>query len=106
MGSPEYCYKKIMIEYILINVKITKYESIYTEEYLKTLSTEELEDLVKHFNRTYKAYGAYVGGIAVATSCNKLDTCNDMYNASAGAVSDFMNLLGIYDPENIDFEEP
>ena len=105
MGSPSYCYREFMKEYIKINVWFTKYEKVYTDEYLKTLSEDELEDLVKCFNKSHKAYAAFVGGIAVAHCTERWNSLNDLLNASAGGVSMFYDLLGIYDPDYIDFEE-
>ena len=37
MGSISYCYREFMKECIKINVWFTKYEKVYTDEYLKTL---------------------------------------------------------------------
>ena len=68
-------------------------------------SEDELEDLVKCFNKSHKAYAAFVAGVAVAHCSEKWDSCTDLLNASAGAISMFYDLLGIYDPDYIDFEE-
>lgn len=106
MGSPSYCYKEFMKEYVRINVCLTKYEKVYTNDYLKTLSESELEDLVKCFNKSHKAYAAFVAGVTVAHCSEKWNSCTDLLNASAGAISMFYDLLGIYDPDYIDFEEP
>ena len=105
MGSPSYCYRKFMEEYVRINVRLSKYEKIYTEDYLKTLSEKELEDLVKRFNKTYKGYGAFTAGVAVAHCTEEWHNSCDMLNASAGAIGEFMELVGVYDPDDVDFEE-
>ena len=105
MGSPSYCYKKFMEEYIRINVHLTKYEKKYTEEYLKGLTEEELEDLVKCFNKNYKSYAAFTAGIAIAHCTREWEHLGDILNASAGAIGEFMELIGVYDPDTVDFEE-
>lgn len=105
MGNPTYCYKEFLREYVRINTKLTKYNKIYTDEYLEKLTEEELEELVKRFNRSHKSYAAFAAGVAVAHCTEKWNYSNDTLNASAGAIGEFMELLGIYDPDIIDFEE-
>ena len=48
MGSPSYCYREFMKEYIKINVWFTKYEKVYTDEYLKTLCLYIYYILIEH----------------------------------------------------------
>ena len=106
MGSPSYCYRKYLEQYVKLNIVFTKYDKIYTDEYLKSLSEEELEGLVKQFNKSHKSYSHFLAGVAVA-HCNKeWKDCCDMLNASGCAIGEFMELMGIYEPEClIDFEE-
>ena len=105
MGSPSYCYREFMREYIRVNVTMSKLSKVYTEEYVNSLSEEELEKEVRKFNRTYKAYGAFLGGVAVAHCIEEWNNSCDMLNASAGAIGGFQELLGIYEPNDVDFEE-
>ena len=105
MGSPSMCYKAFMREYVLVNVRMSKYEKVYTEDYLKGLNEEELENLVRRFNKSHKSYAHFTAGVAVANCLSDWEDCNDTVNASAGAIGDFMELLGIYDSELVDFEE-
>ena len=35
MGSPSYCYKQYLKQYVKLNVVWSKYEKVYTDEYLK-----------------------------------------------------------------------
>ncbi len=105
MGSPSYCYKEFMREYVRVNTRMSKYEKVYTDEYLGSLGEEELEDLVRRFNKSHKSYSHFTAGIAVAHCTEEWHNSCDMLNASAGAIGDFMELLGIYDSDNVDFEE-
>ena len=50
MGSPTACYKEILRGYIQQNSRWSKYEKEFTEDYLLTLSEEELEELAGQFN--------------------------------------------------------
>lgn len=105
MGSPSYCYKAFLREYVKVNIGFSKYEKIYTDEYLKGLNEEELEDLVRRFNKSHKSYSHFTAGVAVAHCLNEWGNNGDTLNASACAISEFMELLGIYDSDTVDFEE-
>lgn len=105
MGSPSYCYKEFMREYVRINVRLSKYEKIYTDEYLKSLNEEELENLVRRLNKSHKSYAHFTAGVAVAHCTEEWYNSCDMLNASAGAIGEFMELVGVYDPDDVDFEE-
>ena len=105
MGSLSYCYKEFMKEYVRINITFTKYEKTYNNDYLQSLSEEELEELVKRFNKSHKSYALYTAGIAVANCISNWRNLTDTTNASIGAIPAFMELIGVYEPNDIDFEE-
>ena len=105
MGSPSYCYKQYMREYVRLNMVWSKYEKVYTDEYLNSLNEEELESLVRQFNKSHKSYSHFLAGVAVAHCQLEWQNCNDMLNASGGAIGEFMELFGIYEPDDVDFED-
>ena len=105
MGSPSYCYKQYLKQYVKLNVVWSKYEKVYTDEYLNSLNEEELESLVRQFNKSHKSYSHFLAGVAVAHCQDEWKDCNDMLNASGGAIGEFMELFGIYEPDNVDFED-
>lgn len=105
MGSPSYCYRQYLKEYVRLNIVWSKYEKVYNEEYLNSLNEEELESLVRQFNKSHKSYSHFLAGVAVAHCQEDWKDSNDMLNASAGAIGEFMELVGVYDPDYIDFEE-
>lgn len=105
MGSPSYCYRQFMKEYIHISVAYEKIAKTYTDEYLSKLREDQLEDLVRRFNNGHKMYGAFVGGMAVSNCLEVWKNNRDIINASFGAISDFLELLGVDEPDELDFVE-
>lgn len=105
MGNPSYCYKQFMREYIHISVAYGKFAKIYTDEYLSKLEEDELEDLVRRFNTGHKMYGAFTGGVAVSHCLEAWKNNGDIINASLGAIGDFLELLGVDEPDELDFIE-
>lgn len=101
MGSPTVCYKEILRNYIMQNVRWSKYEKEFTEDYLLTLSKDELEELVNQFNQKHEKYACFVMGAATANFLNTC--CNDEVNACASAISDIYYLLGIKNPSEVDY---
>ena len=106
MGSPEYCYKQYLREYIRINSRLIKrLEERFNDEALENMSLEELEEAAKLFNKSHKMYAAFTAGVAVAHCDETWDHIVDIMNASAGAIGDIMDLIGIYDPDTVDFSD-
>ena len=103
MGSPISCYRQILVEYIRVNVRTTKLNKKFSEDFLFEQSTEELERLVKNFNRSNHVYAAYIVGNALA-NCMKT-FCNDELNASCAVIDDFLELMKIREPEFLDYAE-
>ena len=101
MGSPTICYEEILKNYIMQNIRWSKYEKEFTEDYLSTLSTEELEKLVHKFNQQHEKYACFMMGAATANFLN--DCCNDELNACAAAIGDIYDLLKIKEPDEVDF---
>lgn len=101
MGSPTACYKEILRSYIMQNVRWSKYEKEFTEDYLLTLSEDELEELAGQFNQQHEKYACFVMGAATANFLNHC--CNDEMNACASAIGDIYYLLGIKDPSEVDY---
>lgn len=105
MGSPTYCYKEFTKEYIRLSSCFSKYEKVYTDDYLNSLSEKELETEAKKFNNNFKEYGFFLAGVAVAHCCERWEDCIDTLNASAAAIGDFFELLNIEEPDDVDFKE-
>ena len=103
MGSPINCYRQILIEYIRINVRTTKLNKKFSEDFLFEQSTEELERLVKNFNRSNHVYAAYIAGIAIANSMGTFS--NDEVNAACAIIDDFLELMKIREPGFLDYAE-
>ena len=101
MGSPTACYKEILKRYIQQNSRYTKYEKEFTDEYLLTLSKEELEELAIQFNQRHEKYACFMMGAATANFLN--ECCNDEVNTCASAIDDIYYLLGIKEPSEIDY---
>ena len=103
MGSPINCYRQLLVEYIRINSRCTKLDKKFSEDFLFNQTTEELECLVKNFNRSNHVYAAYRAGCAVANCINTFS--NDELNAVCGVLTDFLDLLKIREPEFLDYAE-
>lgn len=101
MGSPSACYQSILRKYIMQNVRWSKYEKEFTEDYLLTLSEEELEELASQFNQRHEKYACFMMGAATANFLN--ECCNDEVNACAAAIGDLYYLLGIKEPGDTDY---
>ena len=60
---------------------------------------------MRRFNNGHKMYGAFIGGIAVSNCLEIWKNNGDTINASFGAISDFLELLGVDEPDELDFVE-
>ncbi len=101
MGSPIGCYKNILINYIKQNTCWTKYDKQFSNEYLSSLSENELENIVKKFNQQHRDYACFMAGAAVA---NFLNSCTgDEANASSMAIDMLFELFNIDESNEVDF---
>ena len=103
MGCPERHYREMLVNYVRMNVSMTKLSKKLTEDNLFKLSTEDLEKLAKSFNCSNPKYASYMCGCAVANVINELSENNDAINASAASICMIEELFNIKVPENLDF---
>ena len=108
--------RAIIHEYMDLNRTSEVLESIVSENNERNINSKdenliinklkrELEDLVKRFNKSRKSYAHFTAGVAVAHCTEEWYNSCDMLNASAGAIGEFMELVGVYDSDDVDFEE-
>ena len=69
------------------------------------MTEKELEDTAKKFNRSHRSYAHYLAGLAVFQFVEGWHENCDMMNACGGAIAEFFDLMGIYEPDNIDFDD-
>ena len=106
MGSPEFCYKEMMKNYILLSVGTSKsLRKRFNDDTLKDKSIDELESIIKQFNRNHSSYSHFIAGMATNQFLSEWSESNDMINASFGALGDLMELVGVYDPGGPDFQD-
>ena len=103
MGCPERHYREMLVNYVRMNVSMTKLSKNLTEDNLFKLNTEDLEKLAKSFNCSNPKYASYMCGCAVANVINELSENNDALNASAASICMIEELFNIKVPENLDF---
>lgn len=103
MGCPERHYREMLVNYVRMNVSMTKLSKKLTEDNLFKLNTEDLEKLAKSFNCSNPKYASYMCGCAVANVINELSENNDALNASAASICMIEELFNIKVPENLDF---
>lgn len=95
MGSPEYCYKSILKDFILCNNKFTKQYKNLEENILPSKTIEELEGMALKYYKKNKDYSIFLMGACVEGFIYEWDECNDMLNACAGAIGDIQDLFNI-----------
>lgn len=106
LGNPEYCYKEMMKNYIMFSTGFSKsLAERFSPENLKDKSIEELECIVKQFNRSHTSYSHFVAGLAVNQFMNDWDENTDMLNAACGGITDMLELVGVYEPDDTDFQD-
>ena len=94
MGSPQKCYKRILMEYIRLNVSENpKLKKQYNENYLYNLEEKELEEIAKSFSTENPMNSAFLGGVAVGNCINNCS--NDELNTFGAILEDFQKLIGI-----------
>ena len=100
MGSYSYCYKEFLIEYITVNLFGTKYKKIFTEDYLYSLSEEQLEDIAQRINKTQNHnLNCFFAGLAWGYKMEEWKDSNDTLNAANGALSCIYDLFNINDEQ-------
>ena len=99
MGSPEFCYRSILKDFILCNNKLTKQYKNLEENILPNKTIEELEQMALGYYYKNKDYSIFLMGACVQGFIEKWDESNDMLNACAGAIGDIQDLFGIKDDE-------
>lgn len=103
MGSPSRCYKEILQEFVLSNHRLKKdYNAVEID--INNKSIEELEKTCLDYYNKNKDYAVFMMGACVQYFLDKYDECNDIVNASAGAISQIFDLFNIKDDE--EFIEP
>lgn len=105
MGSPSFCYREIIKNYIQRNVFMTERQKDFSDEVLNKMTEKELEDTAKKFNRSHRSYAHYVAGLAVSQFVEDWHKNCDIMNACGGAIAEFFDLVGICEPDNIDFDD-
>lgn len=106
MGNPEFCYKEMMKNYIMFSVGFSKsLNERFSPDTLKNKSIEELESIIKQFNRSHSSYSHFVAGMAVNQFIADWNENTDMLNAAGGGISEMMELVGVYDPDKPDFQD-
>lgn len=103
MGCPERHYREMLVNYIIMNVSMTKLSKKLTEDNLFKLDTNDLESLAKSFNCSNPKYASYMCGCAVANVINELSDCNDALNAACSSICMMEELFNIRVPDNLDF---
>lgn len=103
MGCPERHYREMLVNYIIMNVSMTKLSKKLTEDNLFKLDTNDLERLAKSFNCSNPKYASYMCGCAVANVINELSDCNDALNAACSSICMMEELFNIRVPDNLDF---
>lgn len=84
---------------------MTERQKDFSDEVLNKMTEKELEDTVKKFNKSHRSYAHYVAGLAVSQFVENWHENCDMMNACGGAIAEFFDLVGIYEPDNIDFDD-
>lgn len=105
MGSPSFCYKEIMKNYIQRSVFMTECQKDFPDEILDQMTEKELEDSVKKFNRLHRSYAHYLAGLAVSQFVEDWHENCDTMNACGEAIAEFFDLMGIYEPDQVDFDD-
>lgn len=99
MGSPIYCYKEILKDFILCNHKLKKdYDEI--KKNLCNQTVEELENMSLKYYNTNKDYAIFMMGVCTSHFLDEWQENNDMVNACAGAIGYIYDLFNIKDEED------
>lgn len=99
MGSPEFCYRSILKNFILCNNKPIKQYKNLEENILSNKTTKELEKIALDYYKGNKDCSIFLMGACVQAFIDEWDECNDMFNACAGAIGDIQDLFNIKDDE-------
>ena len=96
-----------MKDYVTLVTTSSKYEEVFTPEYLENLTFSELESLVLRINPNHRDYCVYSAGVVITAfvsnwgdTDNGQDIREDLMDISA-AVSQFCELMGIVEPNEI-----
>mgnify|MGYP003299943255 CR=1 FL=1 len=87
MASLDYCYRLLLINYIILNIKNIRYKDI------ESLSISELEDKVKKIVEDLGLYAIFTAGISLYKTIN--EESNDVINGISAIIDDFLMLFGI-----------
>lgn len=95
MGSPEFCYRSILKDFILYNSDSQKQYKFLEEDILSDKTTKELEEIALKYYKENKDYSLFLMGTCTQAFICKWNECNDIINACAGAISDIQDLFHI-----------
>lgn len=94
MGSPSYCYKAILEDFIYRYNNFNENNKEINNTILNK-NVKELENIVLTCYNQNKNYSIFLMGICVDSFINKWYNCGDMINACLSAISEIENLFEI-----------
>ena len=101
MGSPYATYRSALAAYIQQSARCTKYEKVFTDDYLYEQTIGELEAIAKRWNKNHPMYAAYNMGIALAYWMEEANI--DEMNALP--ICQLLELVGVDAGDDVDYEE-
>lgn len=99
MGSPDYCYKSILTEFILLNTRMKPLYKELNPDTLANKTIDQLEEISLRFYNKNKLYSIYLMGCSVGGFIAEWQKCNDMLNACCSAMGQIEELLDISDDD-------
>lgn len=103
MGSPNMAYRELMYDYIQNSFKSNKdLREKYDDDFLNSLSTKEIESIVKRINPDTPLYNAMMAGCILNNW--EQNACIDQINAVCGILEKYFNLFNIKIPKRLYFK--
>ena len=96
-------YARVLAGYIEESLLGTEYESDLREKGIPLNDLEDLEETARNFNRSYAAYRGCKLGMAIGAL--RIVIAPEEQEAFAGAVRRAMKLLGVVQPNGIDYRD-